>query len=64
MFFQGGAVPHPFLMSILEHFKQNLQIDLNFSIKDLYITIFCCTFADAKVKNVWQVKHPIFRSQV
>ena len=49
MFIQGGAVPHPFLMSILEHFKPNLQIDLNFSIKSLYIPNFCCTFAVAKV---------------
>jgi predicted transcriptional regulator len=36
-------------MSILEHFKPNLQIDLNFSIKDLFIPNFCCTFAVAKV---------------
>ena len=37
---------------ISSHFKQNLQIDLKFSIKDLYIPNFCCTFAVGFFKNI------------
>ena len=40
-----GSFRAAFGVRITSHFTQNPQINLKFSIKDLYIPNFCCTFA-------------------